>query len=460
MAVFVSYSSRDEAAVGTLLKALQRAREQVWLDEDLEVGESWWRTILEQIRDCDVFLFAVSDRSLESKPCQAELKYAQDLGKPVLPVQIGPVEAVRTHPLAAIQWIDYRKPTVDTGIELITRVKAQRAERVPLPDPLPVEPAMPFEYLMRLASMLNGPMSLQDQSALLSALRTGLVEDGHDIAARRDITNLLHQLRDHPDVMWRIRTEVEAVLASLDTMPVALVQSADKPPRPLPPRPLLAKRAAAIAGVVVLAAVAGVTAVVVKRDDPPPSVGARELTKAVLPSFLLTTDEVDSIMGIAGLYDTPVNTELLDRKIDISDQDCAGAYFPGLKTVYDGSGLSAVANQRLQLDQPIPGVWINQTAVAFQTGELAHAFVNKSADKWEKCWGRTLAVGSDHWTFAGVNRDDFQIAQWSTQENGDLACQHALRWVSNAVIEVNACRRNITGEAVRIAERFADKVSG
>ena len=214
MAVFVSYSSRDDAAVQTLLNALRLAREQVWLDEDLEVGESWWRTILEQIRGCDVFLVAVSDNSAESKPCQAELKYAQDLGKPVLPVQIGPVDAVRTHPLAAIQWIDFRKPTVDTGVELVATMHAQQAKRVPLPDPLPVEPAMPFEYLMRLASMLDGPMSLQDQSALLSALRTGLVEDGHDIAARRDITNLLHQLRDHPDVMWRIRTEVEAVLAS------------------------------------------------------------------------------------------------------------------------------------------------------------------------------------------------------------------------------------------------------
>ena len=50
MAVFVSYSSRDRALLDGLLVALRRGREQVWLDEELTGGETWWRTILEQIR--------------------------------------------------------------------------------------------------------------------------------------------------------------------------------------------------------------------------------------------------------------------------------------------------------------------------------------------------------------------------------------------------------------------------
>jgi|ERR1700682_1754380 len=79
MKVFISYSRHDEGAVRALVGDLQRARVQVWLDEDLGGGESWWRDILGQILTCEVFIVALSDHSLDSKPCQAELRYAQDL---------------------------------------------------------------------------------------------------------------------------------------------------------------------------------------------------------------------------------------------------------------------------------------------------------------------------------------------------------------------------------------------
>ena len=88
--LFVSYASQDRAAIDNLLTALQRAHE-VWVDEDLGGGETWWRTILEQIRGCEVFIVAVSNNSLASKPCQAELSYAEALQRPILPVQVGPV---------------------------------------------------------------------------------------------------------------------------------------------------------------------------------------------------------------------------------------------------------------------------------------------------------------------------------------------------------------------------------
>jgi hypothetical protein len=96
--VFVSYSSRDRDAVKSLTQDLQDADEQVWMDQRLAGGEAWWRAILEQIRGCDVFIFALSQSSIDSKPCQAELQYAQALGLPILPVQVGlacsPTEAV------------------------------------------------------------------------------------------------------------------------------------------------------------------------------------------------------------------------------------------------------------------------------------------------------------------------------------------------------------------------------
>ena len=192
MTVFVSYSSRDRDAVKSLTQGLQDADEQVWMDQRLAGGEAWWRAILEQIRGCDVFIFALSQNSIESRPCQAELQYAQALGLPILPVQVGPVDSMQLNPLATVQAIDYRHPTPDTGMRLIAALHGERARRQPLPSPLPDEPAVPFEYLIRLYTIIAGPdqLSPRDQAALVAQLQVGLREDGQHEAARKDIVML------------------------------------------------------------------------------------------------------------------------------------------------------------------------------------------------------------------------------------------------------------------------------
>jgi hypothetical protein len=220
MGLFISYSSQDKGAIEPLRSALHRAHHQVWVDEELGGGEAWWRTILEQIRNCEVFIVALSDNSLASKPCQAELRYAQALQRPILPVQIGPVTNVRLNPLAETQMVDFRNPTADAGIQLIGAVQAQRERLQPLPSDLPDEPPVPFAYLMRLAHNIAEPqLSARQQADLVSELRHGLEEDGDDRAARSDIRQLLCLLRDRPDVAWRVRTDIESVLASIDAQP-------------------------------------------------------------------------------------------------------------------------------------------------------------------------------------------------------------------------------------------------
>ena len=82
---------------------------------------------------------------------------------------------------------------------------------------------------MRLGSTIAGPeLTPQQQSQLVSELKSGLDEDGEDESARRDITQLLCALRDRPDVTWRTRNEVDNVLASLDSH--SLPSTSDTPP--------------------------------------------------------------------------------------------------------------------------------------------------------------------------------------------------------------------------------------
>jgi hypothetical protein len=224
--VFVSYSSRDRDAVKSLTQDLQDADEQVWMDQRLAGGDAWWRAILEQIRGCGVFIFALSQNSIESKPCQAELQYARALGLPILPVQVGSVDSMQLNPLATVQAIDYRHQTPNTGMRLIAALNRERARRRPLPEPLPEEPPVPFEYLIRLYTTVSNPdyLTPRDQAALVAQLQVGLGEDGQHEAARNDIVMLLTKLHDREDATHRTRTDVEAILASI---------SAEAPPAPI-----------------------------------------------------------------------------------------------------------------------------------------------------------------------------------------------------------------------------------
>lgn len=205
MKVFVSYSSHDDDAVRRLADDLQKARLQVWYDLDLGGGESWWLSILGQIRECTVFVFALSDDSLRSKPCRAELDYAKALGLPILPVQIGPVSTYRTDPIFATQLIDYRDSTKHSGIELISAVHESAARRTELPDPLPEPPPIPYEYLLRLGADIRGSTDLaaQSQAAMVFELRTAL-NDEDDAEVRDDIRGLLRTLRARRDVIYPI----------------------------------------------------------------------------------------------------------------------------------------------------------------------------------------------------------------------------------------------------------------
>jgi len=101
----LSYSRKDEGVVKALARGLEAAHREVWFDHDLVGGDAWWDSILTNIRDTSVFIFALSDASLHSKPCRLELDYALALDRPILPVEVGPVKSFRMSPIAELQVI-------------------------------------------------------------------------------------------------------------------------------------------------------------------------------------------------------------------------------------------------------------------------------------------------------------------------------------------------------------------
>ena len=229
MTVFICHSSRDDAAVRMLVQHLQAAHESVWLDQSLIGGEDWWARILNQIRSCQVFVVALSNNCLQSKPCRAELTYAKALGLPVLPVMVGDVDSYRIDPIFTMQSVDYRDPDVTSGLALITALRERAATRTDLPDPLPDPPPIPYEYLQRLGVAIDSPEDLTptEQSTIISALRRAL-RDEDDDTVQADIRSLLRALRRRSEVTYANVSEIDALLRT-DSASTAHSVVADKP---------------------------------------------------------------------------------------------------------------------------------------------------------------------------------------------------------------------------------------
>lgn len=467
---FLSYSSQDRDDLGDLLSALHRADEPVWFDEDLGGGEVWWQKILERIRECEVFLFALSDNSLQSRPCLAELRYAQALGKPVLPIQIGPVESIRTTPLATVEAIDFQTPTLDSGIRLITAVQRAKKAHSALPSPLPDEPPVPFAHLMKLASAIAGEqLDAAEQAGLLAELTAVLTRDGADGTTRRDVARLLRTLHDRPDATDLTRIETERLLQRVGVATVSAggptVATRRRPQRWL------------ISAVASIAVIGAVTAALLARAHPDPatsSTGAPPSSSAAVPlvpddrvdSLLLGAPALNAIMGATDMQGDPPGDELSTYDTQISDPDCLGADYAAAQPVYAGSGWSAVSAQTLSdaapADAGVMPFWVSQAAVSFPSEQQAGDFVNTSASLWTGCSGRVVkesaSTGPLTFTYGALSRDGDTVTQLSFEEGGRGAgCQHTLAAYANVVVEAVACGPHITDEASRIVEQMLNR---
>jgi serine/threonine kinase PknH len=516
MALFISYSSQDRSTVDALTTALRRGQQQVWFDQELGGGDSWWNKILEQIRDCEVFVVALSNNWLLSKPSQAELRYARALNRPILPVRIGDVDSMRVNPLAALQIIDYREPTVDAGIQLVTAVHALQSKPVPLPDPLPEEPPVPFGYITRLGNQLaEKELSPQQQMQLLVELRSGLDEDGDDPSARGDIAQLLRMLRLRHDVTYRTRSEIDNVLAEIEAKdgspagpspeseakaqaPTVPTQTSTGPqPAGSPKRAPAAaagggvataggsnKRLIIIGGaaLAVIAVIAIVVVLVTQGSGPkkppaaarPAAPGAAQPAAPAAPglpvpspgtlgrldSVLLGAPQIATIMGAPSMEIAGESSELRPDA-NLSNPACVGAFDPIRASAYAGYDPTGVRGQFLHTKDSSYRVY--EAAVSFQTAGKAHEFVAASAEKWSACAGQSVqfkeSAGVGSWTFGNLAGAPPRITQPRTPGDPNRpACERALSAVSDVVLDVMACAVGIGDQGGQITDQMAANV--
>jgi hypothetical protein len=210
--IFVSYNRESEKIAETLVDDIQTLGHNAWFDEELSGGQTWWDQILATIRDCDVFVLALSPKSLSSTACTREYGYAAELGKPILPILVSEGVSVNLLPpvLSQIQFVDYRAQNREAAFRL-ARALTSLPSAKPLPDPLPAPPEVPISYLGSLTERLEttANLSYEEQSALIVDLKRSLRESETTDDARA----LLERLRKRRDLLATIAEEIDELLA-------------------------------------------------------------------------------------------------------------------------------------------------------------------------------------------------------------------------------------------------------
>jgi hypothetical protein len=212
VSIFITYAREDGPVIAAVRSDLARMHRGVWIDEMLLGGQQWWDVILAEIRKCDIYVFALSSHSLRSKPCRAELEYAQELGKVIVPIMVGDVDHSLAPPVVAnAQVLDLRQRTADAVLALREALDAQPLPG-PLPDPLPEPPPVPISYLNALADEVDTPnLAFDRQVWVVAQLKAHLADDdkGQDTTL-----GLLTRLRRRGDLSQQVAADIDATLES------------------------------------------------------------------------------------------------------------------------------------------------------------------------------------------------------------------------------------------------------
>ena len=208
MTVFLSYAHQDADVVNALRQNLQDMGHSVWIDETLYGGQMWWDEILLQIRQCHVFVLAVSRNTLVSEACLAEAEYAAAVLRNFVPVRIDDVDMTAAPKLLrSTQHIDFKVNDAASVIAIAKALNSAPAS-VALPDPLPPAPQTPQSYRDRYAALLaTEPLSLDDQLNYFVRLTVDI-----DTANSEEALQLLRVLHERQDLSWKVRQRIDKFL--------------------------------------------------------------------------------------------------------------------------------------------------------------------------------------------------------------------------------------------------------
>lgn len=140
--IFISYSHKDKEYVHKLKDALQNEGFDSWIDDSIDYGDEWVKTIQKQLDGCDAFVLVMSKNSFESYMVQNEVARAYDKKRPIFPLLLDGDNWLIVQSKQYVDVIDGSLPT-DKFFERLshvtTRVKkiTDSSLKKELPEPPP-----------------------------------------------------------------------------------------------------------------------------------------------------------------------------------------------------------------------------------------------------------------------------------------------------------------------------------
>jgi hypothetical protein len=84
--LFISYSRSDQQYARRLAAELRSRGFAVWIDDQIELGERWWREVVQAINECAALILLMSPAAAASEWVEKELMLAHNAGKPIFPL--------------------------------------------------------------------------------------------------------------------------------------------------------------------------------------------------------------------------------------------------------------------------------------------------------------------------------------------------------------------------------------
>lgn len=215
--IFISYSRFHLQAVESLAADLESTGHKVWYDRELKQtgGQSWWRHILKQVQECEIFIYALSTESVKSIPCHSEWQYAFALNKHVVPVQVADVDMKQVpRELVELQIVDYFLERPDERLGILQASLNNLPDTPPLPESLPEPPPAPIERIHKIVELLIDPqpISRETQLIILGDLRQ-YIREKKDLDTVR---TLLIELKERDEFLHKLADDIDELLQKID----------------------------------------------------------------------------------------------------------------------------------------------------------------------------------------------------------------------------------------------------
>jgi hypothetical protein len=218
--------------------------------------------------------------------------------------------------------------------------------------------------------------------------------------------------------------------------------------------------------VVVLAfglAVAGCSKGASQPAAAPQLIGANALDRE-----LLSTGEVDSVMGTSGMTAHPRVEVMSDHRNLLPNLNCLGIWQVNEAGVYGDDGWIALRQELLR--SPDSDGWQNlvvQSVVNYPSTDAARDFFDQSSDRWSKCTNHNVNITLNDkplpkWRSGELTKTDTELGIPFTRGNasGVDSCQRVLAVANNVIVDVQACKRDSSTvtQAVAIAGEIEAKL--